>query len=300
VTPPPAAAGTVPRPRTAEPSRPARRRAPGAPPPRPRRVSGPTRRPAGGRPPRGRSPGRANVAVALLAALEGLSPRALVALASKQRARARPTQAVLGRAWIGVVAFALIGIVTLQLGLLKLNAGIGRALEHAALLQRENAALSVENSEMAASDRVQARAGRLGMEIIPPTALRFLTASARTDATRGAAVLSAAPGGSSTGSGAAPSGSGTTASQSASAPATEAPTTSASPAATEASTPASATAPAATEHGAPAAAEPKPASAESTTPSAPSAPTSPSAVTPAGGGSTEATPAGGTQSGASG
>jgi hypothetical protein len=33
-----------------------------------------------------------------------------------------------GRIWIGVIAFALIGIVTMQLGLLKLNAGIGRSL----------------------------------------------------------------------------------------------------------------------------------------------------------------------------
>src|SRR5207302_547285 len=51
-----------------------------------------------------------------------------------------------GRAWIGLVAFALIGIVTLQLGLLELNTHIGRVLEREGRLQRENAALSIQNS----------------------------------------------------------------------------------------------------------------------------------------------------------
>jgi cell division protein FtsL len=95
-----------------------------------------------------------------------------------------------GRAWIGLVAFALIGIVTMQLGLLKLSGGIGRAIEREALLQRENAALSIENSELAAGDRVQSLATRLGMELVPAGALRFLTANPRTDLARGAAALS--------------------------------------------------------------------------------------------------------------
>jgi hypothetical protein len=81
-----------------------------------------------------------------------------------------------GRAWIGIVAFALIGIVTMQLGLLKLNAGIGRALEHEAALQREDSALSVENSEVAAGDTVELQAAHMGMQLIPAGALRFLPA----------------------------------------------------------------------------------------------------------------------------
>jgi hypothetical protein len=81
-----------------------------------------------------------------------------------------------GRAWIGIVAFALIGIVTMQLGLLKLNAGIGRALEHEAALQREDSALSVENSEVAAGDTVELQAAHMGMQLIPAGALRFLSA----------------------------------------------------------------------------------------------------------------------------
>jgi hypothetical protein len=78
------------------------------------------------------------------------------------------------------VAFALIGIVTMQLGLLKLNAGIGRALEHEAALQRENSALSVENSEVAAGDTVELQATRMGMQLIPAGALRFLSAQGST------------------------------------------------------------------------------------------------------------------------
>ena len=54
-----------------------------------------------------------------------------------------------GRVWIALIAFALIGIVTLQLLVLQLNAGIGRALARQAQLQRENAALSIESSELA-------------------------------------------------------------------------------------------------------------------------------------------------------
>ena len=95
-----------------------------------------------------------------------------------------------GRISIALVAFALIGIVTMQLGLLKLNAGIGRALEHEALLQRENAALSIENSEMAAGDRVELQAGRLGMELISPGGLRFLSVgNVSLEANRAAAAL---------------------------------------------------------------------------------------------------------------
>jgi hypothetical protein len=94
-----------------------------------------------------------------------------------------------GRTWIAIVAFALIGIVTLQLGLLKLNAGIGRSLQLEAGLQRENAALSIENSELAAGDVVESRAGRLGMEVVPVGALRFLTAHPAADAGHGAAAL---------------------------------------------------------------------------------------------------------------
>jgi hypothetical protein len=124
--------------------------------------------------------GEAGLVVGLLAALEGLAQHRLL------------DRMIRGRTWIGLVAFALIGIVTLQLGLLKLNGGIGRTLEHEALLQRENAALSIENSELSAGSRIEARAGQLGMAFVPLRALRFLAASPRGDATKAATALSSA------------------------------------------------------------------------------------------------------------
>ena len=214
MTPPPAAAPALHPRRSGEPAQDRRRRSPAAVPRHPRRVSGPARRNERDR----RSQGRAGAALVLIGLLESLAPRALLARLSRHRPRALGREAVFGRAWIAVVAFALIGIVTMQLGLLKLNAGIGRALEHTALLQRENAALSVENSEMAASDRVQARAAGLGMESVQPGALRFLTANPRSDVARGAAALNAPPAGSQTGSAESQLGSSTGAQQSASVP----------------------------------------------------------------------------------
>src|SRR5271165_3297708 len=143
--------------------------------PRPRRVSGPARPGGASRPARGRAGAQPGLARGLLASLESLPRRLPLG----------------GRTWIALVAFALIGIVTLQLGLLKLNAGIGRAIEHQALLQRENAALSIENSELAASDRITSQATRLGMQFAPEGTLRFLRAPTAGEAARAATALSA-------------------------------------------------------------------------------------------------------------
>jgi cell division protein FtsL len=97
-----------------------------------------------------------------------------------------------GRAWIGLVAFALIGIVTMQLALLKMNAGIGRALVHEAALERENSTLSVEASEAEAADTIEQQAGQLGMQLVAPGTLRFLSAQGGEDAVaRAVAALNA-------------------------------------------------------------------------------------------------------------
>ena len=158
---PPAASAAAP---AINPRRTVSPRRPPAAPRRPRRISGPV--------PARRINDRARLAEAVA------SNRLLDRLIS-------------GRIWIGVIAFALIGIVTMQLGLLKLNAGIGRSLAREAQLQRENATLSTENSEMAAGERIEAQAGQAGMELIPAGALRFLAAHPSLDASKGAALLSA-------------------------------------------------------------------------------------------------------------
>ncbi|HYM44983.1 MAG TPA: hypothetical protein VES65_02315 [Solirubrobacteraceae bacterium] len=170
--PPPAAAAARAAPAVHPRRRPATRphRAPLAPTRRPRRVSGPAR------PRRAANP---SIALAARPLLDRL---------------------IQGRIWIVLVAFALIGIVTMQLGLLKLNAGIGRALQHEAALQRENSALSVEASEVAASGAVELQAAHMGMRLIPSGALRFLSArGSASEIARAVAALSAAAGSSTAG-----------------------------------------------------------------------------------------------------
>jgi hypothetical protein len=146
---------------------------------RPRRVSGPARRAPAART-RAASQRTGGLVLGLLAALESLSQHRLI------------DRLIRSRIWIGLVAFALIGIVTLQLGLLKLNATIGRALEREALLQRQNAALQIENSELAADREVVSRAERLGMVSVPLQALRFVSADPRRDPSRAADALRSA------------------------------------------------------------------------------------------------------------
>ena len=79
-----------------------------------------------------------------------------------------------GRAWIGLIAFALIGIVFMQVSLLKLNAGIGRSVERAAILDRENAELRGVVSELGSDDRLQTEAARMGLVVPPAGAVTFL------------------------------------------------------------------------------------------------------------------------------
>jgi cell division protein FtsL len=174
MTPPAAAAApapaSTPRARTAAPPRP--RVAPR----KPRRVSGPARRPA--RTAQRRAQADGGLLIGVLAALNKLSRNPSL------------DRLIRGRTWIALIAFALIGIVTLQLLVLELNAHIGRALVQEAQLQRENSALSIESSELAAGERVESRAATLGLELVPEGALRFLAVDPRADIARAAAALS--------------------------------------------------------------------------------------------------------------
>ncbi len=98
-----------------------------------------------------------------------------------------------GRWSIALIAFALIGIVTLQLGLLKLNVGVGRSLEREQTLERENATLGIENAELASPERIRQLATRLGMSPVSLTQLRFLRAAHDPGAAAGAAAKLHAP-----------------------------------------------------------------------------------------------------------
>ena len=79
-----------------------------------------------------------------------------------------------GRAWIPVVGMLLIGIVTMQVGLLRLNSGIGRSVERAAVLERENAALRAVNGRLSSGERVREAALRAGLVDPLAGSVRFL------------------------------------------------------------------------------------------------------------------------------
>jgi hypothetical protein len=145
-------------------------------PPGPRRVSGPARKaPESGRV--GARLGRGSILRSLVSALGALANHRLL------------DRLIRGRAWLMLVTFALIGIVTLQLALLKLNGAVGRALHSQALLQRQNAELSIENSELSAADRVQSGAAQLGLAFPSSASLGFLAPSFHGDFAHGAAAL---------------------------------------------------------------------------------------------------------------
>ena len=130
----------------------------------PRRVSGP----ASGR--RSDATGAAQQAAT---AARGTRPR----LSRRVSRHPLVDRVISGRWSIAVIAFALIGIVTLQLGLLKLNVGVGRSLEREQTLERENATLGIENAELASPERIRQLATRLGMSPVSLTQLRFLRAA---------------------------------------------------------------------------------------------------------------------------
>jgi cell division protein FtsL len=94
-----------------------------------------------------------------------------------------------GRAWIAVIAFALIGIVGMQLWVMKLGVGIGRAVDHTQLLQQENSALSAEDSALSSAERIERLALARGMVPASPAALHFDTVRGPLDARLAAAAL---------------------------------------------------------------------------------------------------------------
>lgn len=155
-----------------------------------------------------------------------------------------------GRGWIGLLTVLLLGIVFMQVHMLKLNAGVSRAVETAATLEKQNAQLRQDVSQLSAADRIEDAAAMLGMVMPQPGAVRHLDArAAEADARQAVRTMTA------------PDGGATAAATSATAPA---PTAGPAPA-----TPA------------PAAATVAPASAAQQTPPPPAAAAAPSASPPA-------------------
>lgn len=83
---------------------------------------------------------------------------------------------VRSRAWVVVVGIGLIGIVAMQVSMLKLNSGIGRAVDTVATLERSNATLKADISRLSSGDRIQAAAGVRGFRMPEPADVTYLRA----------------------------------------------------------------------------------------------------------------------------
>jgi len=81
-----------------------------------------------------------------------------------------------GRTWIAVVAVALMGIVFIQVSMLRLNSGISRAITTGETLSRQNSALRAEISRMDSGDRIADAANAEGMILPPAGSVNYLDA----------------------------------------------------------------------------------------------------------------------------
>ena len=93
---------------------------------------------------------------------------------------------VRGRAWIALLGIILIGLVGLNVSLLKLNAAAGRNAEWAKLLRIENADLQARVSHLRSAQRIQDAARSMGFVMPAAASVHYLTADPGRDATRAA------------------------------------------------------------------------------------------------------------------
>lgn len=94
---------------------------------------------------------------------------------------------VRGRAWIALIGVLLIGLVGLNVSLLKLNAAAGRNAEWAKLLRVENADLQARVSHLRSGQRIQDVARGMGFVMPAAASVHYLTADPGRDALRAAA-----------------------------------------------------------------------------------------------------------------
>jgi hypothetical protein len=129
----------------------------------PRRVSGPARpRSGSARAARAEHVVRAPMAARSVAYIRALPDHALL------------DRIIRGRYWIPLLGVLLVGIVAMQVEVLKLNAGIGRALEQSTSLQIRNEQLRAAVARGADDQRIESMAAHMGMVMPPPAAIRFL------------------------------------------------------------------------------------------------------------------------------
>jgi cell division protein FtsB len=82
---------------------------------------------------------------------------------------------VRSRSWIGLLGVLLIGLVALNVSLLKLNAAAGRNAEWAKKLRVENADLRAHVSRLGSGEQIQASAHTLGLVMPTAASVHYLT-----------------------------------------------------------------------------------------------------------------------------
>src|SRR6478752_5552445 len=107
------------------------------------------------------------------------APRLRQRTSTFERLRALPEHRIVdsllrSRAWIVVVALMLGGIVAMQVSLLKLNAGISRAVQASSTLERQNADLEDSIARLSSGERVRRAAVNAGMVSPPAGDIGFL------------------------------------------------------------------------------------------------------------------------------
>ena len=91
-----------------------------------------------------------------------------------------------GRVWICFIGVALMGIVAMQVSLLKLNSGISRAVETSATLERQNSGMEANIARLASGERIRAGAEKRGMVTPAAGEVHYLRARDARDARRAA------------------------------------------------------------------------------------------------------------------
>ena len=137
-----------------------------------RRVSGPARA--------ARATARPAAAVAAPRSVPQLPFGALAGRAADAICTVRDSQLVdrlvRGQGWIALLGVLLIGLVGLNVALLKLNAHNGRTAEIARDLRIQNAKLRGSVSRLGSSDRLQESARNMGLVMPTPQMVNYLTA----------------------------------------------------------------------------------------------------------------------------
>lgn len=83
-----------------------------------------------------------------------------------------------GRVWIPLLGVLLVGLVATQVELLKLNAGLGSAIERTSTLQSRNESLHSTVAALSDEQRIETIAAQHGMVMSPPDSVKFLRPSA--------------------------------------------------------------------------------------------------------------------------